>query len=102
MVHEHEHQDQLQSMISRFFNEKGIASLLKRANIRKADGVPVTQVFQFLFQLVFSGRSLSRVLKDPDAQFQKDTVYRLLHSPRHNWRRFLLLLAQMTGVPPTK
>ena len=97
MVREPEHQDQLHSMVSRFFREYGIASLLKQANIRKVDGVPVAQVFQFLFQLVFSGRSLSRMLKIPDVEFQKDTVYRLLHSPRHNWRRFLLLLA-LTAV----
>jgi DDE superfamily endonuclease len=96
MIREHEHQDQLESMISRFFHEYGITSLLKRANVRKSDGVPVVEVFQFLFQLVFSGRSLSRMLKDPSAKFQKDTVYRLLHSPRHNWRRFLLLLSSVT------
>lgn len=53
-------------------------------------------IFQALFALVFSGKSLNRSL-DPggeDPLFAKDSCYRFLNSTSANWRRFLWLVAQ--------
>ncbi len=94
MVREPEHQDQLQSMVFGFFKEYSIARLLKQSNITKQAGVAVLDVFRVIFSLVFTQRSLNRWLKQSGGDgFGKDTVYRFLNSPRHNWRRFLLLLS---------
>ncbi|WP_206920077.1 IS4 family transposase [Alicyclobacillus acidoterrestris] len=93
MVRESHGHDQLQSMITRFFHEHRIASLLKSSNIKKETGIPVIHIFRFLFQIVFLGRNVSRLLNDASTDFEKDTVYRFLNSPRHNWRKFLLSLA---------
>lgn len=93
MVRESHDHDQLQSMVTRFFHEHRIAALLKLSNIKKEAGIPVIYIFQFLFQIVFLGRNLSRLLNNASTGFEKDTVYRFLNSPRHNWRKFLLLLA---------
>ena len=94
MVREPQHQDQLQSMIFAFFKEYRIARLLKQSNITKQAGIAVLDVFRAIFSLVFTQRSLNRWLKQSGGDgFGKDTVYRFLNSPRHNWRRFLLLLS---------
>ena len=94
MVREPQHQDQLHSMVFAFFKEYRIARLLKQSNITKQAGVSVLDVFRAIFSLVFTHRSLNRWLKQSGGDgFGKDTVYRFLNSPRHNWRRFLLLLS---------
>lgn len=94
MVRESQHKDQLQSMVFAFFKEYKIARLLKQSNITKQAGVAVLDVFRLIFSLVFTQRSLNRWLKQSGGDgFGKDTVYRFLNSPRHNWRRFLLLLS---------
>ncbi len=94
MVREPEHQDQLQSMVFSFLKQYKIAKLLKQSNITKHAGFAVLDVFRVIFSLVFTQRSLNRWLKQPsNSSFGKDTMYRFLNSPRHNWRRFLLLLS---------
>lgn len=94
MVREPQHQDQLQSMVFAFFKQYKIAKLLKQSNITKQAGIAVLDVFRVIFSLVFTQRSLNRWLKQSgNDAFGKDTVYRFLNSPRHNWRRFLLLLS---------
>jgi hypothetical protein len=94
MVREPHYRDQLQSMVFHFFKEYRIARLLKHSNITKQAGVAVLDVFRVIFSLVFTQRSLNRWLNQSGGDgFGKDTVYRFLNSPRHNWRRFLLLLS---------
>jgi hypothetical protein len=94
MVREPQHPDQLQSMVFAFFKEYKVARLLKQSNVTKQAGIGVLDVFRAIFSLVFTQRSLNRWLKQPGGnEFGKDTVYRFLNSPRHNWRRFLLLLS---------
>ncbi|WP_083511953.1 IS4 family transposase [Alicyclobacillus acidiphilus] len=94
MVREPQHSDQLQSMVFAFFREYKIARLLKQSNVTKQAGIGVIEVFQAIFSLVFTQRSLNRWLKQPEGKkFGKDTVYRFLNNPRHNWRRFLLMLS---------
>ncbi|WP_062310644.1 IS4 family transposase [Alicyclobacillus sendaiensis] len=94
MVRDCQHQDQLQSTVTRFLKNFRIGRLLRQSNITKQAGVPVLELFQLLFTLVFHQRSLKRFLEQPTTDpVGKDTVYRFLNSPRHNWRRFLLLLS---------
>jgi len=78
----------------RFCRDFQIGTWLNRANIRKINGHSCLSVFQFIFELVFSGRNLWRYLEREDAPFQKDTVYRLLNNPSYNWRILLLLAAR--------
>lgn len=87
--------EQLPSSVASFFKEYRLASLLKQSRVTKQAGIPANRLFTFLLTLVFSGRSLSWNL-DPQREtgFCKDTVYRFLNASTHNWRRFLLLLAQ--------
>ena len=95
MVRQIPSSEQLPSSISSFFREYRVATLLKQSRVTKQAGIPAIRLFAFLFSLVFSGRSLSWHLDPKRATgFCKDTVYRFLNIPGHNWRRFLLLLAQ--------
>jgi hypothetical protein len=63
MVRELQHQDQLQSWMSSFSKHYGIARLLKQSHVSKQAGVAVLEVFQTIFSLVFTQRSLNRWLK---------------------------------------
>ena len=81
-------------MVFAFLREYKIARLLKQSNITKQAGIAVLDVFEVIFSLVFTQRSLNRWLKQSGSnRIGKDTVYRFLNSSRHNWRRFLLLLS---------
>ena len=81
MVREPKHQDQLQSMVFAFFKEYKIARLIKQSNITKQAGIAVLDVFRFIFELVFTQRSLNRCLKQSNVGFGKDTVYRFFELP---------------------
>lgn len=88
------HENSLQSTLDRFFREFHIAGLLSHCNCRKQSGVTAFTLYRFLFSLVFHGKSLSRTLSVFHTECgAKDTLYRFLNSPRHNWRRFLWLLS---------
>jgi len=72
-----------------------LARLLRKSNIRKACGVPIMEVFQFLLLLVFHGKNLWRFLQSKHAENVgacKNTFYRLMENPSFNWVRFLTLL----------
>ena len=78
-------------MISRFH----VSSALKASNAYKKKGVPVMEIFQYLFLLIFSNRSMYMNLitgrNTPD--FAKDTVYRFMKMIQINWIRFTTILA---------
>nr|WP_198592085.1 transposase [Kyrpidia spormannii] len=94
MIRDSQHPDQLQSMVMAFFKEYQVGKLLRKSHITKQAGISVLEVFRLLFTLVFYQRILKSVLEHQLMdKFGKDTVYRFLNSPRHNWRRFLLLLS---------
>ncbi len=87
--------NQISSSMQRFFHRFHISSALKMANAYKKRGTPVIQVFQYLFMLVFSGRSMyMSMLTDRHApSFGKDTVYRFMNSLHINWNRFTTVLS---------
>ena len=86
---------QISKSIKRFFMRFRISSALKAANAYKKKGIPVVEVFQYLFLLIFSNRSMymSLITGRNTPGFAKDTVYRFMKMLQINWIRFTTLLA---------
>jgi len=86
---------QISKSIKRFFIRFHISSALKASNTYKKKGTSVTEIFQYLFLLIFSNRSMYMNLitgrNTPD--FAKDTVYRFMKMVQINWIRFTSILA---------
>ena len=49
---------QISKSIKRFFTRFHVSSALKASNAYKKKGVPVMEIFQYLFLLIFSNRSM--------------------------------------------
>lgn len=81
--------------IKRFFTRFHVSSALKSANAYKKKGVPVAEVFQYLFLLVFSNRSMymNLIIGRNTPSFAKDTVYRFMKMVHVNWIRFTTILS---------
>ena len=86
---------QISKSIKRFFMRFRISSALKAANAYTKKGIPVVEVFQYLFLLIFSNRSMymSLITGRNTPGFAKDTVYRFMKMLQINWIRFTTLLA---------
>ena len=86
---------QISKSIKRFFLRFHISSALKESNAYKKRGIPVIKIFQYMFLLIFSNRSMYMSLltgkNTPD--FAKDTVYRFMKMVQINWIRFTTVLA---------
>ena len=86
---------QISKSIKRFFVRFHVSSALKASNAYKKKGVPVMEIFQYLFLLIFSNRSMYMNLitgrNTPD--FAKDTVYRFIKMIQINWIRFTTILS---------
>jgi len=97
-------------MIRRFFfNYKifktyKVSSILKASNAYKSKGVPVIDLFLYLFTLVFENRTMymNILTGKHNGNFSKDTVYRFLNSSYINWMRFITLLSAKTQVVKLK
>ena len=89
--------NQISKSIRRFFTRFHLSSALKSAYAYKKKGIPAALIFQYLFLLIFSNRSMYRNLligKDtPD--FAKDTVYRFMKMLQINWIRFTTILSRL-------
>ena len=87
--------NQISKSIKRFFTRFHVSSALKASNAYKKKGVPVMEIFQYLFLLIFSNRSMYMNLitgrNTPD--FAKDTVYRFMKMIQINWIRFTTILS---------
>lgn len=85
----------LTEKIQSFFKRFHVASALKAANAYKKRGFPVLSVFQYLFLLVFSNRSMymNLVMGKNLPGFCKDTAYRFMKMNCINWIRFTTLLS---------
>ena len=86
---------QISKSIKRFFTKFHISSALKASNAYKAKGIPVIEIFQYLFLLIFSNRSMymSLLTGRNTPNFAKDTVYRFMKMVQINWMRFTTILA---------
>lgn len=85
---------QISKSVKKFFTRFHLSSALKAANAYKKKGFPVLEVFQYLFLLVFSNRSMyMNLIIGRKPGFAKDTVYRLMKMVQINWIHFTTLLA---------
>ena len=82
-----------------------ISSALKAANAYKQKGFPVIEIFQYLFLLIFSNRSMymNLITVRNTPAFAKDTVYRFMKMTQINWMRFTTIVASRiikTAIEP--
>lgn len=87
-----------------FFMKFKIYAILKSCNAYKLKGFPVIDVFKYLFELVFSNKSMYMNIctGTHKAPFAKDTVYRMLKSTSIHWQKFITLLGAsiITTIKP--
>jgi len=94
MIHQNNLSEQSQNGFSQIFSYLKVGALLRQAGIRKSYGFSSFVVFQILFQMVFQGLSLLRLLESKRGENlpHKDVYYRFLNDSQFNWRRFYLLV----------
>lgn len=82
--------------IKGFFKKYRISNALRVSNAYKSKGVPVIIIFQYLFSLIFTNRSMymNMLMGTHQAGFGKDTVYRFMNSIHINWTRFTTWLSK--------
>lgn len=95
ITQDNQNDNQISKSIRKFFTRFHISSVLKVANAYKSKGMPASEIFQYLFLLIFSNRSMYMNLligrNTPD--FAKDTVYRFMKMIQINWSRFTTILS---------
>ena len=95
ITQDNQNDNQISKSIRRFFTRFHLSSALKAANAYKKKGTSATRIFQYLFLLVFSNRSMYMNLltgKDTSGS-AKDTVYRFMKMLQINWIRFTTILS---------
>ena len=90
-----ENENNVLDFVTNFIAEFHIGKLLFKCNAGKEKGIPVMDIFRYLFCLLFSDRSMymqrkTGVFKEA---FSKNTVYRFLNSTKTNWQKFTTLLS---------
>ena len=80
---------------TKFMQRFHLGKLLFKCNAGKEKGIPVMDVFRFLFCMMFSDRSFYMQMKTGTFRegFSKNTIYRFLNNARTNWQRFTTLLS---------
>jgi len=93
ITQDNQNDNQVSKSIRRFFSRFHVSSALKASNAYK--GTPVVEIFQYLFLLIFSNRSMYMNLLTGrnTPSFAKDTVYRFTKMIQINWIRFTSILA---------
>lgn len=96
ITQDNQNDKQISTSIRRFFTRFHVSSALKAANAYKKKGVPVMEIFQYLFLLIFSNRSMymNLISGRNTPAFAKDTVYRFMKMIQINWIRFTTTLAE--------
>ncbi len=73
-------------------------TILNRSNIRKLKGVHPIIILTHILALPFLGKNFYQgIVQNPNINFKKDTAYSFLRSEKYNWRKFILLLALISG-----
>lgn len=95
ITQDNQNDKQISKSIRRFFIRFHVSSALKAANAYKKKGTPATEIFQYLFLLIFSNRSMYMNLLTGRnmPSFAKDTVYRFMKMLQINWIRFTTILS---------
>ena len=88
-------ENEISDFATNFMKEFQIGKLLFQCNAGKIKGIPIMDVFRYLFCLVFSDRSMYMQRKTGvfEEGFCKNTVYRFLNSTKTNRLRFTTLLS---------
>jgi hypothetical protein len=86
---------QISKSIKIFFKRFHISSALKEANAYKKKGISALEIFQYMFLLIFSNRSMymNLIIGKNTPSFAKDTVYRFAKMAQINWMRFTTVIA---------
>jgi hypothetical protein len=94
ITQDNQNDNQISASIKNFFTKFHLSSALKAANAYKAKGIPVIEIYQYLFLLIFSNRSMymSMLTGRNTPTFAKDTVYRFMKMVHINWIRFTSVL----------
>jgi len=97
ITQDYQNDKMVSSSIKGFFKKYKISALLKESNAYKSKGIPVIAIFQYLFMLIFTNRSMymNMLMGTHEAGFAKDTVYRFINSIHINWIRFTTLLSTL-------
>lgn len=95
MLHQINPSEKVLCEVNKLFKVLKINHLLRAANIKKACGISVQQVFEFIFMLALFGKNQYRFLESKRGKGLpgKDVYYNFLNNPHYAWRRFLLMLA---------
>lgn len=95
ITQDNQNDKQISKSIRSFFTRFHLSSALKAANAYKKKGTPAAEIFQYLFLLIFSNRSMyMNLLVGRDTPgFAKDTVYRFMKMLQINWIRFTTILS---------
>ena len=95
ITQDNQNDKQISESIKRFFIRFHVSSALKASNAYKQKGIPVIEIFQYLFLLIFSNRSMYMcfITSKNTPSFAKDTVYRFMKMLQINWIRFTTILA---------
>ena len=95
ITQDNQNDKQISKSIRRFFTRFHISSALKAANAYKKKGTPAMEIFQYLFLLIFSNRSMymNLISGRNTPAFAKDTVYRFMKMLQINWIRFTTILS---------
>ena len=105
ITQDYQNDKNISSSIKSFFKKYKVTAALKVSNAYKSKGIPIIQIFQYLFSLIFTNRSMymNMLMGTNQAGFGKDTVYRFINSIHINWIRFTTCLsAQIIGESITK
>lgn len=80
---------------TKFMKRFHLGKLLFKCNAGKEKGIPVMDIFRYLFCMMFSDRSVYMQMKTGTfgEAFSKNTIYRFLNNTRTNWQRFTTLLS---------
>lgn len=80
---------------TKFIKRFNVGRLLFKCNAGKEKGIPVMDIFRYLFCMVFSDRSIYMQMKTNTfgGSFSKNTIYRFMNSAKTNWQRFTTLLS---------
>ena len=90
-----QNENQISKTIQKFLSRFHVSSALKSANAYKKKGIPVVEIFQYLFVLIFSNRSMymNLLTGKNTPTFAKDTAYRFMKMAQINWIRFTTILS---------
>ena len=93
--HKTENGNEIFDSATKFLKEFQVGKLLFQCNAGKMKGIPVMDIFRYLFCLIFSDRSMYMQRKTGvfEGGFCKNTVYRFLNNTKTNWQRFTTLLS---------